>query len=74
MLTSHQFPVNYFSVSEVEQWFPDFQETYGDEGMLPGDSSYWRFNRIYNYGSKDEDSSFSTVRAPGAIDSIRSQD
>ena len=33
-----------------------------------------RFNRIYNYGGKDEDTSFSTVRAPGAIDSIRAQD
>lgn len=41
MLSSHQFPVNYFSVSEVEQWFPDFEETYTEEGSLPGDSSYW---------------------------------
>ena len=41
MLSSHQFPVNYFSVSEVEQWFPDFEDTYTEEGSLPGDSSYW---------------------------------
>ena len=40
-------------------------------GLLPGDSSYWRFNRIHNYGGKDEDISFSTVRAPGARESIR---
>ncbi len=106
MLLSNQFPVNYFSISEVEQSFPDFearrrqqstqnrpicqtansypaqmrmppgdadadtvqlhfQDTYSEDGKLPGDSSYWRFNKIHNYGSKDEDTSFSTVRAPG---------
>ena len=41
------------------------QELFKAEGQLPGDASYWRFNKIYNYGSKDEDTSFSTVRAPG---------
>ena len=25
MLLSNQFPVNYFSISEVEQMFPDFE-------------------------------------------------
>ncbi len=44
MMLSNEFPVNYFSVSEVEQEFDDFQEMF-QEGALPGDNSYWRFNK-----------------------------
>ena len=43
------------------------KETFAADGKLPGDGSYWRFNKIHNYGSKEEDTSFSTVRAPGVV-------
>ena len=45
----------------------NLQELFKAEGQLPGDGAYWRFNKIHNYGSKDEDTSFSTVRAPGVV-------
>lgn len=56
LLLSSQFPVNYFSISEVEQAFDDFQSVFMDSGkQLPGEDSFWRFNKIYDYGAKDED-------------------
>ena len=54
-MLSAQFPINYFSVSEVEQNFPDFEAAWEGHGIqLPGDSKFWRFNKIHNYGSSDE--------------------
>ena len=32
MLLSSQFNVNYFAISEVDQWFPDFQDEYAQNG------------------------------------------
>jgi hypothetical protein len=32
MLLSSQFNVNYFAISEVDQWFPDFQDEYTQSG------------------------------------------
>ena len=56
LLLSAQFPINYFSISEVEQNFPDFQAAWEGHGIqLPGDGKFWRFNKIHNYGSSDED-------------------
>lgn len=45
LMESEDFPVNYFAVSEVEQEWDDFQDMF-PEGSLPGDGSYWRFNRV----------------------------
>lgn len=50
MLTGSQFTTNYFSISEVHQFFPDFQEEF--EEALPGDEKFWRFNRTKDYGYK----------------------
>ena len=48
---SSQFPINYFGISDVEQWFDDFSDEYADTGkVLPGPSKFWRFNRIHDYG------------------------
>lgn len=52
MILSSQFPINYFAVSEVEQFFADFAEEYEDLGPLPGKDSFWRFNRTEDYGYK----------------------
>ncbi|KAK9837885.1 hypothetical protein WJX74_007198 [Apatococcus lobatus] len=58
LLLSAQFPINYFSISEVEQNFPDFEAAWEGHGIqLPGDGKFWRFNKIHNYGSSDEDPS-----------------
>ncbi|GBG61130.1 hypothetical protein CBR_g19207 [Chara braunii] len=55
MLTSDQFPVNYFSVSEVEQWYDDFKLMFRDgESLLPGEAGYWRFNRVHKYGPSED--------------------
>jgi hypothetical protein len=53
LLTSETFPINYFAVSEVEQWYDDFKIMF-DNQKLVGD--YWRFNRIYDYGAGYSDS------------------
>eukprot|EP00245_Coleochaete_scutata_P004610 TRINITY_DN1736_c0_g1_i1.p1 TRINITY_DN1736_c0_g1~~TRINITY_DN1736_c0_g1_i1.p1 ORF type:complete len:443 (+),score=76.32 TRINITY_DN1736_c0_g1_i1:55-1383(+) len=47
LLSSQQFPINYFSVSEVAQWYDDFKEWF--TGDLP--DTYWRFNRLHTYGA-----------------------
>ena len=51
ILSSNEFPINYFAVSTVEQWFDDFALAFEEEeGGLPGEDKFWRFNRIHNYG------------------------
>lgn len=51
MLLSSQFPINYFGISDVEQWFEDFTDEYADTGkVLPGSAKFWRFNRLHDYG------------------------
>lgn len=59
MLGTADFPVNYFTISEVEQWFPeDFAATWlavtGKE-MTDGQDFFWRMNKIHDYGGKLED-------------------
>ena len=52
-LLSSQFPVNYFSISEVEQFFPAFADEYGQfERSLGGAGKFWRFNRLHDYANK----------------------
>ena len=56
LMLSSQFPVNYFSISELDQAFPDFQELYASTGKrLEGDGKFWRFNKLHDYGYKGED-------------------
>lgn len=46
-----EFPINYFSISTIEQYFDDFSEAYRDTGkQLRGEEKFWRFNRIHSYG------------------------
>ena len=55
-MLSNQFPINYFSISELEQTFPDFKNLYETAGKsLQGDSKFWRFNKVHDYGYKGED-------------------
>jgi hypothetical protein len=54
MLLSSQFTSNYFAVSQVEQNFDDFAEDFKELGQTPGDQSFWRFNRIQDYGQRGE--------------------
>eukprot|EP01026_Neomeris_dumetosa_P015068 TRINITY_DN15666_c0_g1_i10.p1 TRINITY_DN15666_c0_g1~~TRINITY_DN15666_c0_g1_i10.p1 ORF type:complete len:432 (-),score=53.26 TRINITY_DN15666_c0_g1_i10:230-1381(-) len=54
ILISNQFPVNYFSVSELCQTFPAFAKLYTEnKGELP--DMFWRWNRLHNYGGMIED-------------------
>lgn len=56
LMLSSQFPINYFSISELDQVFPDFQKLYTSQGMaLGGDGKFWRFNKLHDYGYKGED-------------------
>ena len=55
MLLSNQFPINYFSVSEVEQWYPDLADLWSKtEHGLPDAGKFWRFNKIHDYGGCPE--------------------
>lgn len=55
MLLSSQFPVNYFALAQVEQWYGDefldeFERISG--GLRPKDEKeFWRFQRIHDYGA-----------------------
>eukprot|EP00243_Klebsormidium_subtile_P004783 TRINITY_DN18939_c0_g1_i1.p1 TRINITY_DN18939_c0_g1~~TRINITY_DN18939_c0_g1_i1.p1 ORF type:complete len:432 (+),score=103.11 TRINITY_DN18939_c0_g1_i1:146-1441(+) len=53
LLHSETFPINYFSVSEVEQWFDDFKIMFDNQELV---GNYWRFNRLYDYGAGYSDS------------------
>lgn len=59
MLNSNEFPINYFALSTVEQWFGDFalafEECEEEEECLPGEGKFWRFNRIHDYGWSADD-------------------
>ena len=51
LMMSGEFPINYFSMSTIEQYFADFSEAFTDTGrLLRPDDKFWRFNRIHNYG------------------------
>ena len=55
VLLSSQFPMNYFSITTVQQWFEeDFLSAFEDPSyILPGQSKFWRFNKIHTYGSRN---------------------
>jgi len=64
LMESDQFPVNYFSMSEVEQWFPDFADFFG---KVP--ENYWRFDKRGDYGqraAKDDPTEGHPLLGPGA--------
>lgn len=56
VLLSSQYPINYFSISQVEQWFrSDFRaelaKVIGDSAFdVDRDTDFWRFNRVFDYG------------------------
>lgn len=55
-MLSNQFPINYFSISELDQTFPEFKNLYVAAGrQIKGDSKFWRFNKLHDYGYKGED-------------------
>eukprot|EP00879_Flechtneria_rotunda_P004235 GHRR01004483.1.p1 GENE.GHRR01004483.1~~GHRR01004483.1.p1 ORF type:complete len:434 (+),score=139.37 GHRR01004483.1:216-1517(+) len=59
MLASAEFPVNYFTISEMEQWFDEefaasFLHTTGKH-LQDGQDFFWRMNKIHDYGAKLED-------------------
>ena len=56
LLPCTQFPVNYFSMSQLDQKFPDFKDVYAAIGKpLEGEGKFWRFNKVHDYGYKGED-------------------
>jgi hypothetical protein len=64
MLLSSDFPINYFSVSEVHQFFDDFEDFFQGEWLKKGDQhEFWRFNRTQDYGYKGENESVDSLAA-----------
>lgn len=58
MLHNGQFPINYFSVSALEQWFDDeyadcFERMTGKR-LRYDDDKYFRFNRTFDFGEYRE--------------------
>ena len=46
-----EFPINYFSISTIEQYFDDFGQAFLDTGKaLRPESKFWRFNKVHEYG------------------------
>lgn len=57
LLMNSQFPSNYFSISELEQWFgEDFNEEFERSIGVHREETedYWRFNRVFGYGAQLE--------------------
>ncbi|CAL8471625.1 g11167 [Coccomyxa elongata] len=56
MLLSSQFNINYFAISEVDQWWSDFVQEWTNIGKtLEGDGKFWRMNRLHGYGGLAND-------------------
>jgi hypothetical protein len=72
IIASSTFPVNYFTVSEMEQWYGEefaavFHRLTGQD-LRDGDGTYWRFNRIHDYGPALEDAkAWSKVLGPQGV-------
>eukprot|EP00898_Chlorokybus_atmophyticus_P000904 jgi/Chlat1/1814/Chrsp135S02135 len=60
LLASGVFPVNYFTISEVEQWFDDFPKMFN---VTTPARDRWGFNRLHTYGTQAEGS---PLLGPGA--------
>lgn len=59
-----EFPINYFSISTIEQYFDDFYEAYIDTGkQLRGDGKFWRFARVHTYGARGATKQIATGEA-----------
>ncbi len=48
LLNCSKFNVNYFGVSEVEQWWTDFKEVAFNNELPP--DRFWQFERSHKYG------------------------
>lgn len=70
-----QFPVNYFTVSEVEQWWgPEFKQAFdiaagrelARDGLVGvGTTVAWRFTRLHSYGAHFEANEKNAERISG---------
>ncbi|KAG2434162.1 hypothetical protein HXX76_007889 [Chlamydomonas incerta] len=74
MLTSSQFPVNYFALGQVEQWFgeefrDEFERLSGGVQLEDGTANSWRFNRIHDYGAMRNETPEQLSAALGNTDS-----
>lgn len=50
MTTVDGFNPGYFSVSEIEQSFPEFPDWLAEAGLAPsGEDGHWRFNKVFDY-------------------------
>ncbi|GLC44486.1 hypothetical protein PLESTB_000068200 [Pleodorina starrii] len=55
ILLSSQFPVNYFALGQVEQWYGEefrheFERITGGVRLSDGNQDGWRFSRLHDYG------------------------
>lgn len=56
LLLSSQYPVNYFSITQLEQWFRDdfraeLAKVIGSKAYdTERNENFWRFNKIHDYG------------------------
>jgi hypothetical protein len=79
ILLSSEFTINYFSLSQVEQFYKNFAEEYancqvgssnsdgdGNNKALPDEQRFWRFNRIHDYGAAklDDPKKFAKQMSP----------
>ncbi|PNW72346.1 hypothetical protein CHLRE_16g671950v5 [Chlamydomonas reinhardtii] len=74
MLMSSQFPVNYFALGQVEQWFgeefrAEFERLSGGVQLQDGTGNSWRFNRIHDYGAMRNETAEQLSVALGNADS-----
>lgn len=73
LLDSSQFPVNYFSISELDQLYDDFAVQYNKKyGELHADK-FWRFNRVHDYGPMHEDPDALAIALGGKYQEVPEQ-
>ncbi|KAF8065577.1 hypothetical protein HT031_003178 [Scenedesmus sp. PABB004] len=71
MLGSAEFPVNYFTISEAEQWFEDdfaaaFLHVTGAT-LVDGTGELWRMNKVNVYGGRLEFEAAASMEDPAAL-------
>jgi hypothetical protein len=68
IILSSTFPVNYFSMTEMEQWFPDeftamLEAAVGQPRQPSEDGGAWRFNKLVDYRPIGQEAELAATKA-----------
>jgi len=56
IITSENFPINYFTAANIATWFPDFLELFSGEktGVFDENTNQWNFKQVHDYSQDNK--------------------